>query len=239
MASEAEHTEPSSLIERLISSRNRDLATFLPFILALTSDPSSTTTNPVGDSSSPDQETRENLPTLIGSSDRIILINPFTQGMVVIEGGSDGNSSRPLSLESLFRDLLGKDGQPPASKASIEAMPAVEINELGEECVVCLEEWEVGGLAKEMPCKHRFHGECIEKWLKVHGTCPVCRYKMPVEDNDEKSSKNDENSGRRRHIWVSFAYRDNSHSGSDSSSGEGNQSGSNDSVDSTSPSPSN
>ncbi|KAL3501425.1 hypothetical protein ACH5RR_035874 [Cinchona calisaya] len=211
-----------------LSSRNReDLALFLPFIFALTNTPD--TPNPLEDSSTPDQET----------TDRIILINPFTQGMVVIEGGGSGSSSSSSSsLESLLRDLLSKDGQPPASKASIEAMPEVEItSEAGEECVICLEEWEVGGIGgrvvKEMPCKHRFHGECIEKWLSLHGSCPVCRYKMPVEDNDDdKCTKHGENGGRmRRGIWVSFAYS--SGSSDDRRGEESNQNGSNDSIDSS------
>ncbi|KAA8532971.1 hypothetical protein F0562_032912 [Nyssa sinensis] len=113
------------------------------------------------------------------SRDRIILINSLTQGMIVIEGSSSG-------LDSLLRDLMNKDGQPPASKASIEAMPSVEIDEGDEdgECVICLEEFEVAGVAKAMPCKHKFHGKCIEKWLGIHGSCPVCRYKMPVDEED-------------------------------------------------------
>lgn len=208
MASEAtEFSEASSLIERLINSRNRDIAMFLPFILALTNAPGRAN-NPEQESSNPGEGT-----------DRIILINPLTQGMIVIEGGGDGGSS----LDLLMRDLLNKDGQPPASKDSIEAMPVVEI-ETEEDCVICLEEWEIGGKAKQMPCKHRFHGECIEKWLNIHGSCPVCRYKMPVEKYFEKSKINDENNsgngiGRRREIWVSFSFANHSSNSSvDSSS---------------------
>ncbi|CAI9096584.1 OLC1v1032766C1 [Oldenlandia corymbosa var. corymbosa] len=227
MSSETESSEPSlsSLIERLISSRNRDLALLLPLMLALLHDrASAAVANPDADSSTPVQESGENEadndnspPPSLGPNDRIILINPFTQGMVVIENSSrgDGNSGTS-TLESLLSDLFGKDGQPPASKASMEAMPVVEINEHeeGEECVICLEAWKVG---KEMPCKHRFHGECIEKWLKVHGTCPVCRYKMPVEENAGGSSKEGENrennSGRGRQIWFSFSFGGNGNRG--------------------------
>ncbi|KAG9147346.1 hypothetical protein Leryth_021416, partial [Lithospermum erythrorhizon] len=74
------------------------------------------------------------------------------------------------------------------------------------ECVVCLEDWEVGQVAKEMPCKHRFHGDCIEKWLKIHGSCPVCRFNMPVEEDQDVNKKNEsENRGRGRGVWVSFS----------------------------------
>ncbi|XP_057493697.1 E3 ubiquitin-protein ligase MPSR1-like [Actinidia eriantha] len=203
MASEAEMSEPSlqSLLERLISSRNRDLSLFIPIILGLTNP--TNTTNPIQDSTDTDPE-NENPRE---SRDRIILINPLTQGMVVIEGNSS-------SLDSLLRDLLSKDGQPPASKSSIEAMPTVEIGgeDEGSDCVICMEEWGIGDVAREMPCRHRFHGGCIEKWLGIHGSCPVCRYKMPVDDDDDDLVKKrggdgeERETGRRREIWVSFSF---------------------------------
>lgn len=62
-----------------------------------------------------------------------------------------------------------------------------------------------GEKAKLMPCKHRFHGECIEKWLNIHGSCPVCRYEMPADGADEQKRRNG-GGGERRAIWVSFAF---------------------------------
>lgn len=68
----------------------------------------------------------------------------------------------------------------------------------------------VGGVAKEMPCKHRFHGNCIEKWLGMHGSCPVCRYEMPVEEIDWGKKREEEGGERRRsdggEVWVSFSF---------------------------------
>ena len=185
MASETEAPEISSLFERLL--RHRDLHVFLPFILGFSNNNSNNNIsreNP----EDPDQETSQET----SQSVRIILINPFTQGMVVIEGASN--------LEALLRGWANKDGQPPASKASIEAMPSLEIGESEDgECVVCLEEWKPGEVAKEMPCKHKFHDECIEKWLEIHGSCPVCRYKMPV-DEEEMGKKRDEERSFEREI---------------------------------------
>ncbi|KAJ0092866.1 hypothetical protein Patl1_25959 [Pistacia atlantica] len=159
------------------------MSLFLPFILGFTGNIST------------NQETTTN------SSERIILINPLTQGMVVIEGTS--------SLDSLMRNLVSKDGQPPASKVSVEAMRSFEIEGEVGECVVCLEEYEVGEMGKEMPCKHRFHAKCIEKWLGIHGLCLVCRYKMPI-DEDEIGYKRDE---QRREVWVSFSFNSGKRSG--------------------------
>jgi hypothetical protein len=212
MASEAEMSEISSMFERVV--RNRDMSLFLPFILGFA--------GPRRDPQQPedvsDQES-ENTPAT--PRDRIILINPFTQGMVVIDGTS--------SLDSLLREQGGKDGQPPASKASIQAMPDVEVNEGGGECVICLDELEVGGVAKEMPCKHRFHTNCIEKWLGIHGSCPVCRYTMPVEEEEVGKKRDEEGRERRveREIWVSFSFNS-------SRTGDSNQTPTSDSSDSSS-----
>ncbi|XP_055806257.1 E3 ubiquitin-protein ligase MPSR1-like [Solanum dulcamara] len=193
----ASESESASLMENLMNSRNRDPSLFLPFILSFTNN--SNSPNPVQDSSNPDQETREST-TRSEFSDRIILVNPLTQSMVIMETRTSS------TLETFMNELMSKEGQPPASKASIDALPSVVICEESEkgECVVCLDELGIGGLVvKEMPCKHRFHGNCVEKWLKIHGSCPICRYKMPEEDGD--SNNKSENRGRRREIWMSFS----------------------------------
>lgn len=149
--------------------------------------------------------------------DQIVLINPYTQGTIVLQG-SDAN------LDSLLRPgpLLSKSPHPPASVSSIESMPLVEkknhkqSTEDDATCVICLEEWE---LSREMPCGHRFHGDCVERWLRLSGSCPVCRYQMPVDEEDEVGKKR--NRGRRegtvyyygyggeREVWVSMSFNRN------------------------------
>ncbi|XP_021299647.1 E3 ubiquitin-protein ligase RNF181-like [Herrania umbratica] len=218
MASETEAPEISSLFERLL--RHRDLYLFLPFVLGFSSNNSN---NNVSRENPEDPDQESPLETT-SQRERIILINPFTQGMVVIDGASN--------LEALLRSWVNKDGQPPASKTSIEAMPSVEIGESEDgECVVCLEEWRPGEVAKEMPCKHKFHGECIEKWLGIHGSCPICRYNMPVDEQEMGNKRDEERRRFGREVWVSFSFN------SDRRSGDSNQVPSTDSNDVSSLSP--
>ncbi|XP_043724930.1 E3 ubiquitin-protein ligase MPSR1-like [Telopea speciosissima] len=202
--------EESSLTEQLASTRSRELSLLLPLILGLAGSP-----RRESDNTDSDQETGAR------SVDRIILINPITQGTIVIEGGRN--------LESLLRDSLSKEGLPPASKASIEAMPKMEITQedLDKECSICLEGWEIGEEAREMPCKHRFHSSCIEKWLGMHGSCPLCRFKMPTNeeeyrkrgsgdgdgDGDGEDEQRRERRGERREIWVTFSFSNNNRGG--------------------------
>uniref|UniRef100_A0A0D6R4A7 RING-type E3 ubiquitin transferase n=1 Tax=Araucaria cunninghamii TaxID=56994 RepID=A0A0D6R4A7_ARACU len=76
----------------------------------------------------------------------------------------------------------------PAARTAVEGMPTVEIGQkhLGHDlhCAVCKDPFEIGGQAREMPCKHMYHSDCIMPWLSHHNSCPVCRHEMPTEDPD-------------------------------------------------------
>ena len=54
------------------------------------------------------------------------------------------------------------------------------------DCPVCQEKYEPGERCKLLPCQHAFHPNCILPWLKVHNTCPVCRFELPI-DKDASS----------------------------------------------------
>ncbi|KAH0699229.1 hypothetical protein KY284_013444 [Solanum tuberosum] len=56
----------------------------------------------------------------------------------------------------------------------------------GIDCSICLSNFQIGEEANEMPCKHRFHSICIDRWLRINGSCLICRYKMPVNEQCEK-----------------------------------------------------
>ncbi|KAK8672641.1 hypothetical protein V6N13_111006 [Hibiscus sabdariffa] len=69
----------------------------------------------------------------------------------------------------------------PASQASIEAMRRIKVGG-GGDCSICLEEFKEEEEGSEMPCEHVFHRGCVEKWLRMNRSCPVCRFLMPAEE---------------------------------------------------------
>ncbi|KAJ1376680.1 Zinc finger, RING-type [Sesbania bispinosa] len=80
---------------------------------------------------------------------------------------------------------IGRYEHPPASKAAIDSLPTIEIDEshlaMESHCAVCKEPFELGTAVREMPCKHIYHSECILPWLALHNSCPVCRHELPAD----------------------------------------------------------
>ncbi|CAN1253693.1 E3 ubiquitin-protein ligase At4g11680 [Linum perenne] len=53
------------------------------------------------------------------------------------------------------------------------------------ECCICLSAYDDGVELRELPCGHHFHCTCVDKWLHINATCPLCKF------NILKSSRQD------------------------------------------------
>ncbi|XP_059653979.1 probable E3 ubiquitin-protein ligase XERICO [Cornus florida] len=70
----------------------------------------------------------------------------------------------------------------PATKSSVEALEKVRMIEGSkDQCIICLEKFEVGSEVTCMPCSHIYHEDCLVHWLELNNSCPVCRFKMPTD----------------------------------------------------------
>ncbi|BAT86022.1 hypothetical protein LR48_Vigan03g257000 [Vigna angularis] len=89
---------------------------------------------------------------------------------------------------------IGRYEHPPASKAAIDSLPTIEIDNthltMESHCAVCKEAFELGTAVREMPCKHIYHPECILPWLALHNSCPVCRHELPADSSNANSNAN-------------------------------------------------
>ncbi|KAI3935136.1 hypothetical protein MKX01_031403 [Papaver californicum] len=71
--------------------------------------------------------------------------------------------------------------------SAIQSFPMVVLGESGRlldpdinTCSICLSEYQPKETLKTLPgCNHCFHADCIDVWLHLKSTCPVCR-KSPL-----------------------------------------------------------
>ncbi len=43
-------------------------------------------------------------------------------------------------------------------------------------CSICLEDFGKGQRVRELPkCGHVYHAHCVDRWLRMHNACPLCR----------------------------------------------------------------
>ncbi|KAK5771031.1 hypothetical protein PVK06_047204 [Gossypium arboreum] len=100
----------------------------------------------------------------------------------IVEHYNDGILMGRALAESEPEFQNSNYGMIPAKESLFKEMQKTVRIEAGDEedCMICLEELEVGFDASRMPCSNTFHGDCIEKWLRQSHYCPICRFEMPA-----------------------------------------------------------
>ena len=88
-----------------------------------------------------------------------------------------------VSLYSLIF-LLCVGGTPTERQDVVVLAKIVICKSEGENCVICLDEMELGSKFASTRCGHYFHQKCITKWLKESVTCPICRKNLMQDLND-------------------------------------------------------
>ena len=102
------------------------------------------------------------------------------------DSNSDWDDELEDELEAMLNDAMEETKLSPVTLEQFENLPVVPKEELLEkykhmQCSICMEELAAYE-AKQLPCDHLFHTECIWQWLQRVDTCPNCRKKM----NDPK-----------------------------------------------------
>ena len=71
------------------------------------------------------------------------------------------------------------------TKAQLKEIPIVKAKKIahGEEpqnCCICLEPMKEGQQLRLLPCGHRYHRKCADKWLKRKAVCPMDKRSVVV-----------------------------------------------------------
>ncbi|CAL5195017.1 unnamed protein product [Lathyrus oleraceus] len=70
------------------------------------------------------------------------------------------------TIESFGKIVLGESRR----------LPGVEHNDGTCCCPICLSEYNSKDIIRCIPeCRHCFHAHCIDEWLRMNTTCPICR----------------------------------------------------------------
>ncbi|KAJ7562326.1 hypothetical protein O6H91_03G064400 [Diphasiastrum complanatum] len=97
-------------------------------------------------------------------------------------------------LQQLAENDISYRGAPPAAKSAVDCLPCVVIEHYHVEketavCAICKELVAIGEPAKQLPCMHLYHPDCIFPWLKCRNSCPVCRFELPTDDAGYEEQK--------------------------------------------------
>jgi len=55
------------------------------------------------------------------------------------------------------------------------AAVAAAVGDTGRTCAICFDEYAENDLVAALPCRHAFHGFCVDQWLVRDASCPVCK----------------------------------------------------------------
>ncbi|KAF8379694.1 hypothetical protein HHK36_029138 [Tetracentron sinense] len=110
----------------------------------------------------------------------IIGLGCYVYGRIKGHGGQhhpNAESSSSTIYPQTNIVMMGLDGP------TIESYPKLVLGESRRlpqpndgTCPICLSEYRPKDTLKCIPeCKHFFHADCIDEWLRINATCPVCR----------------------------------------------------------------
>lgn len=106
-----------------------------------------------------------------------------------------------FDLDDLMSTFLSTRSAPVSQRVLLE-LPSLTIAQEQTEssCSICFDDFKLAETnVRKLPCHHLFHERCIFPWLRINGTCPVCRARLGPSDagNEEVStSQNDSNYGK-------------------------------------------
>ena len=97
--------------------------------------------------------------------------------------GRHYNQNQSQSMDLLPTAVSRQPTKPTGlDRPTVESYPktvwgeSYELSKDNGPCAICLSDYKPKDAVRTIPeCNHYFHADCIDEWLKLNVTCPVCR----------------------------------------------------------------
>lgn len=95
----------------------------------------------------------------------------------------------------MYKKVLSEKGKESLIKISFkEALNNEKYATINKSCPIMQCDFEEEEIITILPCKHAFHSEAIERWLKEEKSqCPICRYELDSVEEKITNTTNTEN----------------------------------------------
>ncbi|KAB5513963.1 hypothetical protein DKX38_027869 [Salix brachista] len=109
----------------------------------------------------------------------IISILGFREDLTQTRGATpESINGLPTYKFKLIKNRNGEDSSYGAGDGGIVAAGTEKERVISGEdavCCICLAKYANNDELREFPCYHFFHKECVDKWLKINVSCPLCK----------------------------------------------------------------
>ena len=86
-------------------------------------------------------------------------------------------------VHTMLTALKHKPAVHGATSAQVNSLQSVKLaDRRADDCAICTEPFTGTKAIVRMECTHEYHALCLEHWLKMKNSCPVCRREIPSED---------------------------------------------------------
>jgi hypothetical protein len=98
--------------------------------------------------------------------------------VVTVEDEEAQDRVPPLSLITSFAEGENQRARDTTAVELEQLSPqeSEEKDRIATTCSICLCEYEDLDELRHLPCDHYFHQECVDEWLKLKRTCPLCLF---------------------------------------------------------------
>jgi hypothetical protein len=84
----------------------------------------------------------------------------------------------PLSVYNAKKSTASKATTSIKGSTKKPAPPVNDDPSSNDSCAICIVDYKHGDKLRTLPCMHKFHKECIDKWLLVKSECCLCKYDL-------------------------------------------------------------